>query len=55
LYSVIASEAKQSIPPPKEKMDCFVASLLAMTIIRRFFPHPEERPLGRVSKDEGPL
>src|SRR6266702_2099077 len=28
---VIASEAKQSIMPRKERMDCFVASLLAMT------------------------
>jgi hypothetical protein len=30
--SVIASEAKQSIWPHKERMDCFVASLLAMTV-----------------------
>jgi hypothetical protein len=29
--TVIASEAKQSIAPPKERMDCFVALLLAMT------------------------
>src|SRR5882672_7498488 len=29
--TVIASEAKQSISPRKERMDCFVASLLAMT------------------------
>jgi hypothetical protein len=29
--SVIASEAKQSISPRKERMDCFVALLLAMT------------------------
>jgi hypothetical protein len=29
---VIASEAKQSIAPRKEKMDCFVAALLAMTV-----------------------
>jgi predicted GIY-YIG superfamily endonuclease len=28
---VIASAAKQSILPHKERMDCFVASLLAMT------------------------
>jgi uncharacterized metal-binding protein len=28
---VIASEAKQSISPLEERMDCFVASLLAMT------------------------
>jgi len=26
LVFVIASEAKQSIKPPKESMDCFVAS-----------------------------
>src|ERR1700686_4054962 len=32
LETVIASEAKQSISPRKERMDCFVASLLAMTI-----------------------
>ena len=25
-FFVIASEAKQSIPPRKERMDCFVAS-----------------------------
>ena len=29
--AVIASEAKQSIRPRQERMDCFVASLLAMT------------------------
>jgi hypothetical protein len=29
--AVIASEAKQSIGQRKERMDCFVASLLAMT------------------------
>jgi hypothetical protein len=31
---VIASEAKQSIAPPKakERMDCVVAALLAMTV-----------------------
>jgi hypothetical protein len=28
---VIASEAKQSIGPQKGRMDCFVATLLAMT------------------------
>jgi hypothetical protein len=32
LIPVIASEAKQSISPRKERMDCFVATLLAMTI-----------------------
>src|SRR6266576_1319093 len=31
VFSVIASEAKQSISPRKGRMDCFVASLLAMT------------------------
>jgi len=30
---VNASAAKQSIDPRKERMDCFVASLLAMTRI----------------------
>jgi len=30
LKIVIASEAKQSISPRKERTDCFVASLLAM-------------------------
>jgi hypothetical protein len=29
--SVIASEAKQSMPRRKERLDCFVATLLAMT------------------------
>src|SRR5262249_14304102 len=34
LYPVIASEAKQSsFASAKRKMDCFVASLLAMTVI----------------------
>jgi hypothetical protein len=32
--TVIASEAKQSISPRKERMDCFVASLLAMTALQ---------------------
>jgi len=31
-FHVIASEAKQSISPNKGRMDCFVASLLAMTV-----------------------
>jgi hypothetical protein len=31
LDTVIASAAKQSIAPRKERMDCFVAALLAMT------------------------
>ena len=31
IQAVIASEAKQSISPQQERMDCFVASLLAMT------------------------
>ena len=30
--TVIASEAKQSILPLNERVDCFVASLLAMTL-----------------------
>jgi hypothetical protein len=30
-FFVIASEAKQSIAPQARKLDCFVASLLAMT------------------------
>jgi len=30
--AVIASEAKQSMSPSKERMDCFVAALLAMTM-----------------------
>jgi hypothetical protein len=30
-FAAIASEAKQSISPRKERMDCFVASLLEMT------------------------
>jgi hypothetical protein len=30
--AVIASAAKQSMPPRKERMDCFVALLLAMTM-----------------------
>src|SRR3981081_330773 len=34
LDTVIASEAKQSIAPRKERMDCFVAALLAMTAQR---------------------
>jgi hypothetical protein len=31
MLTVIASEAKQSISPRNGSMDCFVASLLAMT------------------------
>jgi hypothetical protein len=34
--TVIASAAKQSISPREERMDCFVASLLAMTPKRAF-------------------
>jgi hypothetical protein len=30
--TVIASAAKQSMSPGKERVDCFVASLLAMTM-----------------------
>jgi len=36
--TVIASEAKQSISPRKERVDCFVALLLAMTVT--IFGHP---------------
>jgi hypothetical protein len=36
-FTVIASEAKQSIVPRKGGMDCFVASLLAMTAGRQSF------------------
>src|SRR6266478_2653611 len=32
--TVIASGAKQSISPHKGRMDCFVASLLAMTVFQ---------------------
>jgi hypothetical protein len=32
--TVIASGAKQSISPRKGRMDCFVASLLAMTVFQ---------------------
>jgi hypothetical protein len=32
---VIASEAKQSIEPRNGSMDCFVATLLAMTVLER--------------------
>jgi hypothetical protein len=32
--AVIASAAKQSMPPRKERMDCFVAPLLAMTALQ---------------------
>src|SRR6266700_6892827 len=39
--AVIASEAKQSILPRKERVDCFVAALLAMTgRVRGGTPHP---------------
>jgi hypothetical protein len=42
--TVIASEAKQSIVPRKERMDCFVASLLAMTSRRNFATSPRNAP-----------
>jgi len=32
--TVIAGEAKQSISPREERMDCFVASFLAMTLLQ---------------------
>jgi hypothetical protein len=41
---VIASEAKQSIVPRKERMDCFVASLLAMTANTRLRSRRAMRP-----------
>ena len=40
--AVIASEAKQSISPRKGRMDCFVASLLAMTVDK--FAHTSAFP-----------
>ena len=42
--AVIASEAKQSISPRKERMDCFVAPLLAMTSKHTFAPSPRDAP-----------
>ncbi len=42
--AVIASEAKQSIAPRKGRMDCFVASLLAMTANTRSRPRRAVRP-----------
>jgi hypothetical protein len=44
LSRVIASEAKQSISPRKERVDCFVASLLAMTTNIRPRPRGAMRP-----------
>jgi hypothetical protein len=43
---VIASEAKQSISPRKGRLDCFVASLLAITSQSRATPRSRsaERP-----------
>jgi hypothetical protein len=41
---VIASGAKQSIVPHKERMDCFVASLLAMTANMTSHPRGAMRP-----------
>src|SRR5713226_1745870 len=40
--NVIASEAKQSISPRKERMDCFAS--LAMTAERSFAPRDAKRP-----------
>jgi hypothetical protein len=40
--TVIASEAKQSISPRKERMDCFAA--LAMTSKHTFTPSPRDAP-----------
>jgi hypothetical protein len=39
--AVIASEAKQSILPRQERMDCFVALLLAMTETNTELSHKE--------------
>src|SRR5258706_6209866 len=48
--TVIASEAKQSISPRKERVDCFVASLLAMTLPQ--FPN-QDSPSSRRDASEG--
>jgi hypothetical protein len=51
---VIASEAKQSISPSKGRMDCFVASLLAMTWTGQCYPVPPTgRPNGRLTTGFG--
>src|SRR5258708_26564480 len=42
-FTVIASEAKQSISPRKERMDCFVALLLAMTALNPLNRFPRIR------------
>jgi hypothetical protein len=42
--AVIASEAKQSILPLRGEMDCFVASLLAMTSKHTFATSPRNAP-----------
>ena len=41
----MTGSAKQSISPPKERMDCFVASLLAMTEIHLDKPSPSRGAL----------
>src|ERR1700722_3109817 len=48
--AVIASEAKQSMPPHKESMDCFVASLLAMTTVRSAHLRARLEPLGHETR-----
>ena len=45
--AVIASEAKQSISPRKPKLDCLVASLLAMT--DAITPRPSPGELARAA------
>jgi hypothetical protein len=42
---VIASEAKQSMVPHKERMDCFVAALLAMMETKNAPGRPGAFPL----------
>ena len=44
LIAVIASEAKQSISLTKQRLDCFVASLLAMTSVMNKTKSPVSRP-----------
>src|SRR5205814_414038 len=47
--AVIASEAKQSIEPHNRTMDCFVASLLAMTEVLNGKVHRLQQPLAALS------
>src|ERR1700722_13247840 len=52
--AVIASEAKQSIEQQQERVDCFVASLLAMTTSRHTFTFPRRGAPG-LCRDLHPL